>query len=122
MDNASRALLIAGGILISIAVIGLATYLFASARGVIGESAKRLEIEQVLSFNRFYTGYPSTIRGIDAVNIKNKVVDNNNNQDRLGSIDGSQIVNVAPENYLTNYNLFISYDNTTGLVNRIIIN
>jgi hypothetical protein len=83
MDNASKALLMAGGILISIAVIGIASFLFASARGVIGESAKAIEIEEVLNFNRFYTSYPSNIRGIDAVNIQNKVIDNNSREDRL---------------------------------------
>jgi hypothetical protein len=83
MDNASKALLMAGGILISIAIIGIATYLFASARGAIGETAKAIEIEEVLNFNRFYSSYSSNIRGIDAVNIKNKVIDNNSREDRF---------------------------------------
>jgi hypothetical protein len=83
MDNASKALLMAGGILITIAVIGVATYLFASARGAIGETARAMKVEEVLNFNRFYTSYPTNIRGIDAENIRNKIVDNNSRVDRL---------------------------------------
>ena len=80
MDNASKALIMAGGILIAVLVISVSMYVITSARGVAKISNERIEENAVQSFNRFYSAYTSdgstvTVKGIDAVNIYRKALD-----------------------------------------------
>lgn len=77
MDNASKALIMAGGILITVLVIGVAMYVLASARGVASDSNKEMQASAAESFNRYYESFSSDIRGIDALNIYNKAKDDN---------------------------------------------
>lgn len=80
MDNVSKALIMAGGILIAVLVISVSLYVITSARGVAKISNERVEANAVQSFNRFYAAYTSdgsavTVKGIDAVNIYRKALD-----------------------------------------------
>lgn len=80
MDNASKALIMAGGILIAVLVISVSLYVITSARGVAKASNERVEANAVQSFNRFYSTYTSdgsavSVKGIDAINIYRKALD-----------------------------------------------
>lgn len=79
MDNASKALIMAGGILIAVLVISVSIYIITTARGVAKISNAKLEANAVQSFNRFYVAYGNgsgdKITGIDAINIYRKAVD-----------------------------------------------
>lgn len=77
MDNASKALIMAGGILIAIMIIGVSLFILSNARGMASESNKQMEQNAADSFNRFYTSYDSRIYGIDAYNIIKKAKDDN---------------------------------------------
>lgn len=59
MENVSKALIMAGGVLIALAVIGVALYFYTSARGFAEQSESMLSASQVQSFNRFYTAFNS---------------------------------------------------------------
>ena len=93
MDNASKALIMAGGILIAVLVISVSLYVITSARGVAKISNERIEENAVQSFNRFYAAYTSDgtkveIMGIDAVNIYRKALDDSQREDgALHTID-----------------------------------
>lgn len=93
MDNASKALIMAGGILIAVLVISVSLYVITSARGVAKISNERIEENAVQSFNRFYAAYTSDgtkveIIGIDAVNIYRKALDDSQREDgALHTID-----------------------------------
>lgn len=93
MDNASKALIMAGGILIAVLVISVSMYVITSARGVAKISNERVEENAVQSFNRFYAAYTSDgseveIMGIDAVNIYRKALDDSKRIDgALHTID-----------------------------------
>jgi len=98
MDNASKALIIAGGILISVMVISVALYIIASARGVAYEANSQAEIAAADAFNRYYKsfGYGEniSIKGIDAINIYSKALDDNQkyeNHDSFYRIDVSDV-------------------------------
>lgn len=97
MDNASKALIMAGGILIAVLVISVSLYVITSARGVAKISNERIEENAVQSFNRFYAAYTSDgtkveIMGIDAVNIYRKALDDSQREDgALHTIDASRI-------------------------------
>lgn len=89
MENASKALIIAGGILITVMVITLCMYLFTSARGVADASEKRLQVSQIEGFNRFFVNYPNEITGLDVYNIIGKCEDINNTASSLGTVTWS---------------------------------
>ena len=78
MDNASKALVMAGGVMIAIAIISVAVYFYSSASGYANASAQMLSASQIQSFNRFYTAYNSLegkIRVIDALNLLNRAIE-----------------------------------------------
>lgn len=77
MDNASKALIMAGGILITVLVIGVAMYVLASARGVAHTANEEMQASAAESFNRYYESFGENIKGIDALNIYNKALDDN---------------------------------------------
>lgn len=131
MDNASKALIMAGGILIAVLVIGVSMYVITSARGVAKISNERVEANAVQSFNRFYSTYTSdgtevTIKGIDAVNIYRKALDDSKRTDGAlhvieisendvaqsiidlsNAIDGKSEDGAGAENYAKDY--YFSY-------------
>lgn len=75
MDNASKALVMAGGVLIALMVVSVALYFLASVRGFAASVNLKNELSAVESFNRYYQsfGYSgSMITGLDALNIYNK--------------------------------------------------
>lgn len=85
MENASKALLIAGGILISIIVISV---FILGMRGIAAfqESRSNAEVEQqTVEFNNLYESYNrSNIRGNDIISLMNRIVDYNNRQKANG--------------------------------------
>lgn len=99
MDNASKALIMAGGILITVLVIGVAMYVLASARGVASDSNKEMQASAAESFNRYYESFSSDIRGIDALNIYNKAKDDNSRYTSVRTIEIS-----ADSNAMNNMN------------------
>ena len=94
MDNASKALIMAGGILIAVLVMSVSIYIITTARGVAKISNAKLEANAVQSFNRFYVAYGNGsgdyITGIDAINIYRKAVDDKERESSfkpIGDID-----------------------------------
>lgn len=78
MDNASKAVLMAGSVLIAIAVISVSLYMYSIAKGYAETSENTLSVTQIQSFNRFYTAYTDdTIKCIDAINILNRALEDN---------------------------------------------
>lgn len=83
MDNASKALIFAGGVLIAVLVISVSIYVITTARGVASASNEKIEASAVQSYNRFYLSYCEEgnnttgfeIKGIDALNIYRKAMD-----------------------------------------------
>ena len=59
MENASKAVIMAGGVLIAVAVISLALYAYGNFKGYVTSTEQTLTAEQIQSFNRFST--PSTL-------------------------------------------------------------
>lgn len=55
MENASKALLIAGGVLLSILIISLGVYLFANFGGVTAQIGQNVDESQVNQFNSQFT-------------------------------------------------------------------
>lgn len=78
MENASKALTMAGGILIAVLVIGLVVYMFSSSGNLFQEQQSEEEIAQLKAFNEPYISYNrKLLRGTDVISVMNKVINNN---------------------------------------------
>lgn len=79
MDNASKALIIAGGMLIAIMVASLFVYLFASYGSYAEDMYDRINERQITEANNEYTKYEGSDENTiyDVVSVINKAKDNN---------------------------------------------
>lgn len=79
MENASRAMIMAGGVFIAIAIISVALYAYSNAKGFASASEELLSASQIQSFNRFYTAYGDgtfkQVKCIEAINILNRAIE-----------------------------------------------
>ena len=130
MENASKALLMAGGVLIAMAIIGLAVAAFMHATDFARDNEDAMSASQIESFNRFYTAYLTTydgasrIRCIDAVNILNRAI-----EDELEIVENSSLISpddgfykAEPVNYLSgDVSYSLEYNPAVGVVEKIII-
>lgn len=78
MENASKALIMAGGMLIAVLTISLVVYVF----NVISSNYKTQDdieaVEQITAFNQEYESYNrKLLRGTDIISLCNKAIDNN---------------------------------------------
>ncbi len=116
MDNASKALIMAGGTLISLLIISLAMYVFTSARKYGEDSSNLIKSSQNEAFNRFFV-YSETsgglIRRFEAFNIINKIIDINTNFDEGISIT----LNFNGANYITEDELRMCADSLVNSSN-----
>lgn len=79
MENASKALLMAAGVLIGLLVISLAVYLFVSFGTTSADVHKQMEQQQIEQFNSQFTSYVGKegITIYDVVTVANLATENN---------------------------------------------
>lgn len=79
MENASKALLMAAGVLIGLLVISLAVYLFTSFASTSADVHKQNEQQQIEQFNSQFTSYVGKegITIYDVVTVANLATENN---------------------------------------------
>ena len=78
MENASKALLMAGGILISIVVIGLFAYMFTYISSSYESREVVKKTEEIVTFNKKFESYnKKLLRGTDVISLMNRVISNN---------------------------------------------
>ncbi len=138
MENASKALIIAGAILLAILIISLGIMIYGQARGVINDSAmSELEIKQ---FNEKFTQYEGDrVRGatvnslIQTVIAHNGALDDDSRGVAITSVNANPAITVnAGETTVTNkaktgrtYSVVCNYQTAAGknkgLVNSITI-
>ena len=82
MENASKALLIAGGVLLSILIVSLIILLNTSITGFESAQNKEKEKKEIVAFNREYEVYKkSVLHGTDVITVVNKAIEHNNRMD-----------------------------------------
>lgn len=86
MDNASKALVIAGGILISTLVISICMYMYTSFKVAYSDSLVIHDALEIEAFNSFFTSFPETLDGWEAYNIVGKIADVNASENALTTI------------------------------------
>lgn len=86
MDNASKALVLASGILITVLVISICMYMYSSFKSMYAENMVMYDLAQKESFNMFFVKYPTEITGYEAYNIIGKVEEINASESALNNI------------------------------------
>ena len=136
MENASKALIIAGAILLAILIISLGIMIYNQASGVVNNNAMT-EVE-ISSFNTRITQYTGTnVRGAQVNALLNQIQQNNvtyqDDSSRQVAIKSALTGNAGTENTLkgnsnytraetgTTYKVECTMDEDTGLVNKITI-
>lgn len=86
MENATKALLIAAGILLIIMIISAIVIFWDEMAGYFTEKYEATMLEQLVEFNNKFSNYNGkTIRGNELLSIMNRIIDYNNYQsDMLG--------------------------------------
>lgn len=79
MENASKALLIAGAILIAILLIAIGMMVFNSANGVIESASSNMSGQEKTMFNKQWTIYNGLQSGSTVIELCNAVATNNSN-------------------------------------------
>lgn len=78
MENASKALIMAGSILIALLTIGALMFMFDNISEVERQKDQNAEIEELLEFNRQFEQYDAVgLRGSDLITVMNKIVNYN---------------------------------------------
>lgn len=78
MENASKALMIAGGVLIALIIITMFLLMFNRISNIEKEQEEQTKTEQLASFNAEYEAYNKKIMyGVDVISLINKVAENN---------------------------------------------
>lgn len=77
MENASKALLMAGGILIAILIIGAVTFMFRDVTEAQRTQEESRAIEQINEYNKQFSGYERTLYGHELLSLINKIINTN---------------------------------------------
>lgn len=129
MENASKALIIAGAILLAILIIGLGMMIFNNAKDAI--SGANLDKETITAFNSTFDPYLGTnVKGTNVKTLCNTVRDNNLSADNSStfpiSINGvteATEINTLKASFASGklYNVTATYSTTTKLIETITI-
>ena len=85
MENASKALVIAGSILIGMIVISIFYFAFEQSGRLVGEVDEDTLQEEIKAFNNGFEAYNKKLMyGIDIISVLNKAIDNNKKYDVSG--------------------------------------
>ena len=85
MENASRALLMAGGILIAMLVIGALMLMFNQLGAYQQNEGRNEKNSQLAEFNNEYLQYAETIYGYQFISLINRTVNYNQKQNDIGN-------------------------------------
>ena len=129
MENASKALLIAGGVLIAIVTISLLVTSFSTINKFQMSQLSAQEQERLIAFNEQYTKYAGQyVYGTEVLTLENKyandgLVEVEIDGDRPDCNENKYNYDSATNSYSNETRYYkcvsIEYDNTTGRVNKI---
>lgn len=92
MENASKALLIAGGILIAIMILSLLLSMYGRVANIHKTEEEKTRLEQLAEFNAQYEAYNKKLMyGVDVKTLTNKVTEYNANNSDPITLDAPSI-------------------------------
>ena len=131
MDNASKALIMAGAILIAVAIVGIGIYIFSAANGMTDDALNQIDALTVTSINSQLQQYEGTIRGREvkallntarSINKQNALPDSQQIQAKLPGVDSGAIpddTSSIKDN--STYKVTFTYGGPGGYINLITI-
>lgn len=131
MENASKALIIAGAILISIMIIGIGIVVIQATQGVQDDTEKAIDQQALDTFNNKYTSYVgNNKRGSDVRTLITTIISNNAtyedyqikftfNGTSYEGQDMSAVLNTVGST--KRYNISVNMDKS-GRVNEMVVN
>lgn len=129
MENASKALIIAGSVLIALMVIGALVLMFNNLSSYQQFSDVNVKDEQIVEFNKQFETYNRhDVRGSDLFTLCNKIVDYNRRKSEVGfDKDEGQAIKFQPMSitikFISKDNLLkFTYDNEIRLFDGILKN
>lgn len=78
MENASKALIIAGAILLSILIIAIGMYIYSSAQAQVNNSLTTMSTSEIEGFNSTFTSYEGVQTGSQVKALVNRLISNAN--------------------------------------------
>ena len=115
MENASKALIIAGAILLAIAIIGVGMYVFNNASDSV--QGTDMTEEEVTAYNGDFDVYGGTIRGSRVKTLIDTV--NNHNLTAVDDSEKIQVLNGVAVNAVVDVDEVAEDDTTTATLNDI---
>ena len=140
MENASKALLIAAGVVIVLLIIALGVWIFGFGKNQMDASARSFDEQQLAALNNPFTQYQGKQRGANVSALLGRVITHNANADKddtaetisvESKVSGNTLSNTSDSSQISNlassfassgktYTVTIQYA-TSGLVNHITI-
>ena len=122
MENASKALIIAGAILLSILLISLGIFVFTQAQDTLGSI--NLDEQEVLAFNNKFLAYEGNIRGSQLKQLFNLVDSNNASANAEGATEKIIEITGVTESAIktgATYNVKMERNDKTALIKKITV-
>jgi len=76
MENASKALIIAGAILLSILIIGIGMYVYSSSTSSLDSAVSQMSANEIQAFNKQFTQYSNKQSGANVISLLSAVAAN----------------------------------------------
>lgn len=112
MENAAKALVIAGGILLAIMTLSLLVYMLGTTNRMAQAQDEKKVAEQLVAFNNEYEAYhKSRLYGVDVITVVNKAIVHNQNMKTSLATD-PYYINVTISTVQDFKTTFNSIDNT----------
>ncbi len=121
MENASKALLIAGAILIAILLISVGIMVMNSADDVVGEAESSMSSTAIQTFNAQFTKYSGTQKGSSIKTLVNAVISSNATSDHQVTINTADASSYDTSTLSSTKSYTVSFDYTDGYISDITI-
>jgi predicted PurR-regulated permease PerM len=121
MENASKALIIAGAILISILIIAIGMYIYSSSTNSINEGIGSMSTQEKEAFNANWANYEGKQTGTQVKAMISKLISNANTyQEESGKVIGVNLVNIGSNLANITYNDLNTYVGSLNSLNKAI--
>jgi len=123
MENASKALIIAGAILLSILIISLGIMVYNNSKNTVGSA--NLSKQEISTFNSQWESYQGTNKTASEVQtmisavIANNAAERQSGTGREVNVNGRPVTSVSTLNTQRTYSITPEYDPDTGLITNI---
>ena len=95
MENATKALMIAGAVLIAILIIGVGMMIYNSAQGSIEGATSKISQQEIEIFNSGFTQYEGNVSGSQVKALMSSVINNNNQYGTTGDNVPEKVIEVT---------------------------